>query len=91
VVRARQHAAARWGSPLLNRDVSTPQLRRTAARRAVATLGAVLEARGASARAFDRALRVARTIADLEGVDRIDPVHVEEAAAYRLPPASDAA
>ena len=36
-----------------------------------------------SARAFDRVLRVARTIADLAGADRIAREHVAEALVYR--------
>jgi magnesium chelatase family protein len=39
---------------------------------------------GFSARAYDRVLRVSRTIADLEGADEISPVHVSEAIQYRL-------
>ena len=38
-----------------------------------------------SARAVMRVLRVARTIADLEGVDKIAETHVAEALQYRLP------
>ena len=38
---------------------------------------------GMSARAVHRALRVARTIADLEGAERITPVHLAEALQYR--------
>ena len=39
---------------------------------------------GLSARAHDKILRTARTIADLEGSERIEPVHLNEAVNYRM-------
>ena len=38
---------------------------------------------GLSARAYDRILKVSKTIADLEGVDAINSNHVSEAVGYR--------
>lgn len=47
------------------------------------TLKAAMVQYSFSARAYDRILRVARTIADLEGTDGITPLHVQEAINYR--------
>ncbi len=45
---------------------------------------ASVEALGLSARAFDRIRRVARTIADLEGAERVAASHLDEAVSYRV-------
>ncbi|GMW03118.1 MAG: hypothetical protein AMXMBFR84_42540 [Candidatus Hydrogenedentota bacterium] len=42
-----------------------------------------IEHMGLSARAYDKILRVARTLADLENKDEIEEVHVSEAVQYR--------
>lgn len=39
---------------------------------------------GVSARAHDKVLRVARTIADLEGSEHITSTHLSEAVNYRM-------
>ncbi|MFA4165805.1 ATP-binding protein [Brevibacillus sp. BD137] len=41
------------------------------------------ETLGLSARAYDRIVKVARTIADLDGASRVDAAHVTEAIRYR--------
>jgi magnesium chelatase family protein len=46
-------------------------------------LGTAVTKLGFSARAHDRLLRVARTIADLAGADTISSEHVSEAIQYR--------
>ena len=38
-----------------------------------------------SARAYHRVLRVARTLADLDGVDAVSRIHLAEAISYRMP------
>jgi len=63
-----------------------PAMVRAAAKpdeRARALLRRVFDERGLSARSYDRILKVARTIADLEGDDTVGVPHVAEAVRYR--------
>jgi magnesium chelatase family protein len=46
-------------------------------------LGSAVDRLGLSGRGFDRALKVARTIADLEGADRVGGDHLYEALRFR--------
>ena len=48
-----------------------------------ALLQNAIDKMGYSARVFDRILKVARTIADIEGVERINSDHISEAIQYR--------
>jgi len=44
---------------------------------------AAMQQLGMSARSFHRVLKLARTIADLEGEEKIQPAHLAEALQYR--------
>lgn len=87
VLRARQRQLQRFGNgQMLNGRMSTRQIRqfcRLDAQSQNILRGAV-EQLGLSARAHDRILRVARTIADLDDVTDIRPEHVIEALNYRI-------
>ena len=46
-------------------------------------LKSAIETLGFSARAYDKLLRIARTLADLEGVEHIEDKHIAESIQYR--------
>ena len=54
-----------------------------------ALLGKVAEKFGLSARGYHRVLRVARTVADLDGAEQVRRPHVAEAVSYRLSHAAE--
>ena len=90
--RARQRerlAEAGNASPaaLTNAEMGPQDVRRFCQQRLEAgaepLLAAAMEQIGLSARAFHRVLRVARTIADLDGADEISSAHLAEAIQYR--------
>jgi magnesium chelatase family protein len=87
VDRAREAQRARYGkdSAQLNSRMTTRQLRKFCelSPEGQGLIRLAMEELGLSARAHDRILRVARTLADLEGSDRILPTHVMEAIGYR--------
>lgn len=100
VAGAREFAATRWASmtrsgqrsgaeavaenPWLTRDAPPTVVRATVEVQAQRRLARAIEAMGSSARAFDRCLRVARSIADLDGRDGVRSADVDEAIAHRL-------
>ena len=49
-----------------------------------ALLEGIIDRLGLSARAYTRIIKIARTIADLEGAENIKPAHLSEAASYRF-------
>jgi magnesium chelatase family protein len=84
--RGRQARRTRRGSaPLCNADLGPAELREhchidTAGERLLRT---AVQRLGLSARAYHRVLRVARTIADLGGSERVAVAHLAEAVQYR--------
>lgn len=86
VVAARQLQARRYRSvTTLNADLNNASLRRHAhmSPEASTMLNRAGERLQLSARAYLRTVKVARTIADLEGVSTIQPSHISEAIHYR--------
>lgn len=87
VNRARQNQKQRFttGSHRLNSRMTSRQLRKFCVLddECRNLLKSAMEELGLSARAHDRILRVARTIADLESADHIKPGHISEAINYR--------
>ena len=87
VVAARDRQLARYRETgwTCNAHLPGPQARRQASMTAAAErlLGDAVEASALSGRGFDRVIKVARTVADLEGVARVDVGHIAEALSYR--------
>jgi magnesium chelatase family protein len=87
VRRARQIQLDRFHRSKIfcNAHMSTRQIRRhcQAEGEARTLLETAMERLGLSARAYDRILKVARTIADLEDLETIQPEHIAEAIQYR--------
>jgi magnesium chelatase family protein len=80
--RGRGESAA---PPLLNARMGSRHLRRWCAldEACLALMRQALDELGLSARAYTRVLKVARTIADLEGAETIGVAHLAEAIQYR--------
>jgi magnesium chelatase family protein len=83
VVNARKIQYERSG--LLNTSLTANELKKHAALSSTGQqiLKTAMEKLKLSARSYDRIIRVARTIADLENKEHIDTAHLSEAIQYR--------
>ena len=82
----KAHERQRIRQNALNETLSAAALGQVAplSKEAKETLEKIFSRLGISARAFTPIIRVARTIADLEGAEDITPQHICEAASYRF-------
>lgn len=87
VIRARDIQLSRFNGDGVysNSGMGTAQIRKHCALDTDSEnlLEKAMQRQGLSARAHDRILKVARTIADLAGSENIDPTHISEAINYR--------
>ncbi|MGB5172416.1 MAG: magnesium chelatase, partial [Eudoraea sp.] len=88
VTRAREHQTERFKSNSkvhYNAQMSTRQIRHHCALDAASAelLKSAMKRLNLSARAYDRILKVSRTIADLEAKENIEVAHLAEAIQYR--------
>ena len=87
VIRARERQRQRFASEgIFSNAAMTPRLIRKYCRidaESESMLEHAMSRLGLSARAYDRILKVSRTIADLETLDNIQSAHVAEAVHYR--------
>lgn len=83
--RVRAARATQEQRGTLNRELSGAQLRTVSShdRGAARLLSNAVDRLGITARAHDRVLRVARTVADVEGSERVMARHVGEALQFR--------
>lgn len=84
-IQAERFLSAEGGRIFCNAQMSPKQVRQYCVlnEQCDKMLETAMTKLGLSARAYDRILKVARTIADLEGAKEIQPTHIMEAISYR--------
>lgn len=83
--RRRQHQRFQEDGNMCNARMGPDELRKhcTLDDQCETLMKQAFDALGLTARSYDRILKVARTIADLDGSENIQPKHIAEAIQYR--------
>lgn len=86
VAQARDLQRKRFGDDTTNSRMGSKQMRDCCdlSETCLLLMKQAMDELGLSARAFDKVRRVARTIADIEGAERLNENHLSEAIQYRL-------